>query len=373
MHCKKCGKKLRENEMFCTVCGYYNSRDDNDENIEEEEIEDEKLLMKQNPSLLEKKETREELEEYNEFSLSPNNSRTHDDDDDFYTYEDERLVEAYIGEDYKIIKKSFFNIYALLLSWMYVLYRKMYILGILGLVGLGIIISINKILIIIYVVTSMIILGLCFNKIYIFFSSKKISFIKKKNAETDKFTLEEICAKKGGTNFVIALIIYLIFLIVIFITNFGFKLNQNQNSQFWKENSENKATCISMAKTAYKDIGIGEITGELVDAVCIIDSEEFNLYLKVKDNMEINYLSYKTEKGYLILEDSTKGLSELQAKEANKTLTVEEKKFLEKKRNIENSYYEATKTSKIEDAQIEENKNTNKKSSFIIKKDEILR
>ena len=39
MKCKKCGKKLRRNEMFCTVCGYYNdfSEKDNTSDIPSDE------------------------------------------------------------------------------------------------------------------------------------------------------------------------------------------------------------------------------------------------------------------------------------------------------------------------------------------------
>ena len=39
MRCAKCGKRLKKNEIFCTVCGYYNSELD-EENIDEEFPED---------------------------------------------------------------------------------------------------------------------------------------------------------------------------------------------------------------------------------------------------------------------------------------------------------------------------------------------
>jgi len=44
MHCKNCGKKLREKEKFCTICGYYN--DHNEEDIEKEEVETEEIIYK---------------------------------------------------------------------------------------------------------------------------------------------------------------------------------------------------------------------------------------------------------------------------------------------------------------------------------------
>ena len=38
MRCEKCGKKLRKNEKFCTVCGYYN---EDKQNLNPDEWDDE--------------------------------------------------------------------------------------------------------------------------------------------------------------------------------------------------------------------------------------------------------------------------------------------------------------------------------------------
>ena len=34
MQCRKCGHKLKRNELFCTVCGYYNSENEDDIDIQ---------------------------------------------------------------------------------------------------------------------------------------------------------------------------------------------------------------------------------------------------------------------------------------------------------------------------------------------------
>ena len=66
MKCKKCGAELKENEVICLECGYYN--DFEEETVFEEfEVEDTK---------------------------EPN----------------QELLKAYVGEDYQLIKKGFFNI-----------------------------------------------------------------------------------------------------------------------------------------------------------------------------------------------------------------------------------------------------------------------
>ena len=42
MNCKKCGKKLKIGENYCTVCGYYNKAEDEtlDEDIKETSSDD---------------------------------------------------------------------------------------------------------------------------------------------------------------------------------------------------------------------------------------------------------------------------------------------------------------------------------------------
>ena len=118
MKCEKCGKKLRKNEKFCTVCGYYNDEKDNLSPDEWDDGDYDLLSEEQNNENGQEINTVENSEEKKTIS---------------YSFEKERDLEAYIGEDYKMIKKSPFNIYAFLLNWMYVLYRKLYITGIIGL------------------------------------------------------------------------------------------------------------------------------------------------------------------------------------------------------------------------------------------------
>ena len=83
MLCQKCGKKLKKNEEFCTFCGYYNG-----------EVNDIDLQIADN------NESEMSLDE-----LPVGNSNDNNNDD--LDYNDDRYLEAFIGEDYKMIKSHF--------------------------------------------------------------------------------------------------------------------------------------------------------------------------------------------------------------------------------------------------------------------------
>ena len=120
---------MRKEERFCESCGYYNGEKDNsgwDDNYDDHNLFDD----------YEVEEKEEGNEEFEEFNLKDSSGTKKNE----FSYENEDLLEAFIGEDYKPIKKIPFNIFAFLLNWSYLLYRKLYITGILGLVVTGIII-----------------------------------------------------------------------------------------------------------------------------------------------------------------------------------------------------------------------------------------
>lgn len=365
MQCKNCGKKLKTNELFCTSCGAYNEQDT--------ENNSQSLLNKDEFNLLDETiyESKEEYDYVKEFNLKADSSGTKEDE---FFYKDEKYLEAYIGEDYKLIKKSPFNIYAFFLNWMYILYRKMYVLGIVGMLITYIVILINPKFLLIYLFIMMILIGLFFNKLYIFFSKLKVEFFIKRHQEMDSFTIENICRKKGGVKVSVALIIYLIFLITVFFSLFTFRYNKATNDKFWKQNSENKATCNSLIKIAYKSLD-KEIKDSINEGLCkkINSNEDFEILFKVKNNNFDYYIHYKTDNEFLIYNTDTKNLQELEAKNNNKTITLEELKILEEKRQIENDYKIVKEKVKKEDQLIKNNKNTKEKLNYSFSKEEITR
>lgn len=381
MICHKCGNKLKENEKFCTICGYYNSQDST--SLEEINIQEDdnnfdqdyqSLLINQNQEPQEK--LIEIVEEPQEEVYEESYKKVNEAENNFFDYQEEKLLESYIGEDYKVVKKRPVNLYALFLSWMYVLYRKMYILGIIGLIGIYIFSIFFFDFLIIYLVLSSIFLAFFFNKIYIFIASKKVKAISKKNEGVDTFTLENIIKKKGGVNFITALLIYFIFLLAIFFTKINFSFNKNYNTKFFNENSENKATCISLIKTAYNDFLKTQKPGTIQEGACRVVNkklENYKIYLKLTHNNTSVYLYYETEKEYLKLKQSTDRINSLELKSSNQTITEDEKRLLNDLKNVEEDYFNTISKSKEEDKLIAEKKNNSEKLNFIFSKEEITR
>lgn len=359
MRCAKCGKKLRKNEKFCTVCGYYNE-DESDVTPDEWDDGDYNLLDDEQPE--------KQAPEINIGKIEDKKVIN-------YNFEEERDLEAYIGEDYKIIKKSPFNIFAFILNWMYVLYRKLYITGIIGL-GIALFITLFYTrFILYYLIGSMVILGFAFNPYYIAIIKQRIKRLEDKYEGSDSFTFTEICQEKGGVNTIVALVIYFIFLVVIFFSLVRVNYNQNHNTKFWNENSENKANCTYYTKTAYNNVE-AENYGTVEEAVCKINtagSREYTIYIKVNKNGKTIYLYYETEDKRLKFSNSTENIKVLEEKQKNKTITKEEEEILLNIKNIESNYDIIVKNSKSEDELINQKKNTKEKVNFVFSKEEVIR
>lgn len=370
MKCQKCGKRLRKSEKFCTVCGYYNGdvNVNNDlwesaGNLLEDDLEDD--TDKFEDIDLDKDNEDDELD----FSVKENTKKTKKKKS---SYTNEDLLEAYIGEDYKSIKKSPFSIWAFLLNWMYFLYRKLYITGIIGLILTGIVILYySKNLLIIGLIT-IIVQGLIFNKYYIFIAKKRVKRIINKSNETDKFNLANICMEKGGVNVLFALLAYAIFLAVIIFNLLVFA----HHEKFWEENSANKATCNSLIKTAYREMINQEEVGKIEEAVCKVirmPAKKYSLYLRTKKNSQIIYSYFITEDDKIVQKIDTKDIEELRIKRMNKTITGEEREDLIKKEELEATYNEIREKSVEEDKEIKEDKNTKEKANYVFSSEEIIR
>ena len=360
MRCEKCGKKLRRNEKFCTVCGYYN---DDKKDVSPDEWDDGDYDL-----LEEEKQDETPQEEVNIGTIEEDKAISYD-------YEEEKDVEAYIGEDYKIIKKSPFNIWAFLLNWMYVLYRKLYITGVIGL-GIAVFITLfyTK-YVIIYLVVSMVLLGFIFNPYYIFIIKNRIKRLESKYEGSDSFTFSQICAEKGGVNTYIALVIYFLFLVIIFFSLVRVSYNRSHNTKFWKENSENKANCNSFVKIANSDVEKEEY-GYVEEGLCKITNKttkEYSIYIKTKKDNKIYYIYYETENQRLKYSNSTIYLEELLKKQKDKTITKEEEEKLSNIKNIESNYKTIVNNNKSEEELIKAKKNTKEKTNFVFSREEVIR
>ena len=352
MRCKKCGKRIKNKDYFCTECGYYNG----DFNEDDFDIENNSLLEDIN------------INSFKELNASGEK------ENQFY-YENEALLEAYIGEDYKIIKKWPFNIWAFLFNWMYFLYRKLYITGIIGLGITFFMIMVIKTNLIIYLLVTMLIIGFIFNYYYIFVSKRKVEKIISQMEGTDKFTLANICKEKGGVNVPIALIIYGIFLCLVLFSLITIKVNKNNNTKFWEENSKNKANCQAFLKLAYNDAVTREL-GTVQEGTCKITNngkKQYEIIIKTKMNNASYYASYKTDNSNFFYVTDTKKIISLQRKKEESELSKEDSLELQKLKTIEINYKNIKEKAKKEDEEIKQKKDTEEKNNFIFTKEEIIR
>ena len=364
MKCKKCGKKLRRNETFCTICGYYNdpneekvlpTYDDDDFDLTNEDwssSEDDKAAEKELDKILKEKkpEPEEELDE------------------------EDRYVKAYIGEDYKMVKKYFFNIWAFLFNWIYFLYRKLYITGIIGLIITFIVVMFFKSSLLIYLGIVSVLSGLLFNKYYIFIIKNRINKINDEFEGSDTYSIEDVCKEKGGVRIIPALITYFVFLaiIVLSLTNLNLTLGSHKN-KFFKQNSENEANCNSLIKTAYSDIEENFAGNKVQEAECKIvknTSKEYRLFFKTESDGKIIYFYYKTSDGSIGYVGNTLELSKLEMKSK---LTDEEKQRKNTLSSIKTDYDSIYRAAKSEDELIKKNKNTSEKTNFVFTRLEVIR
>lgn len=362
MRCKKCGKVMRKDERFCDACGYYNGEKDNtgwDDDFKD-------------IGSLDEEHDFDDYQADEQFKIKDSSATKQD---EFY-YENEDLLEAYIGEDYKSIKKMPLNFFAFLLSWGYVLYRKLYITGIIGLIITAIIAIFYKDIFITYMIVVMVLSGLLFNLYYVFVSKRKVEFIKKKYAGTDKFGLMNICEEKGGVNVWFALAAYFIFVLIIFFNYVDVGFNRNNNTKFWKENTENRATCLSITHVGYDNLEKYKVPGDVAGAVCKVSKKnfaEYDVYIKTIDAGKEYYSYFYAEKKGVIYKRNTSEINDLELKKANGKLTTEEQVLLNSLKQIENNYSDITKQSKQEDILIKKKKNKSEKLNYVFTKEEIIR
>ncbi len=364
MICKKCGRKLKSNEVFCTECGYYNNEEDEELEENEEEYSDEvyeELTFDDDEVVLEEKEEKEESEESEE--------NYEELDDDSPTIID-NLVKAYIGEDYKSIKNNIMNIMALFLSWLYCIYRKLYLIGILGMILTGIVIKYFYKYLIIYIVVTMLFNGITFNTLYLMIIKRRVNKLKEKC--TSYKEQKELCEKKGGVNVLLPLLVFALFLAVMLITSF--KTIDNKD-RFFKENSENQANCKTMSKQAYNILKSTEIEGEITEAACKIETnnkeKSYNIYFKMRDIMGDKYLYFENVDKKLTLLGNTEYISELESKEKDKTITEEEKVVLSNSNNLKEKYEQLIGNSDYEKRLIDNGTNTKSRENYIFTKKDI--
>jgi len=378
MVCRNCGNQLIENEKFCTVCGHYNGDEEENQNNDMDiTIPKEPIGMVNNENELINIDTANDIQTPPDLLININDTNNNHPETEMNENRYDRLLEAYVGEDYQEIVRKKINLYAFIFNLFYFLYRKMYIIGIIGLSILWILAIKYPILIIPYIIIVAIISGVLFNPIYLKIAKIKINNLKKNSPSDDDFELIEICRKKGGVNVVIALLIYLVFIISIIGTLFSFRLFFNGKGKYWDENNNNRANCRYLSRNSLFYARNNGISGEIEESVCKkfgTDDQYFDVYLKMKSiDGSFSYLYFSSGNEGIDLTNNTEKKNALENKRMNGTITEEEKKQLEEYEQIESNYKKIkTDSEKYEQLPSKIQKNT-ERSSYVFSKEELLK
>lgn len=140
---------------------------------------------------------------------------------------EDQLLLSYVGNNYSRIKNEKFNFGAFFFSVFYLLYRKVYIVAIIGLVLIYISNLLPKIVGEIVMLAIAILMGVFFNKYYVLYCKSQIKKLQLSNANLSKEGLNNLCRKKGGTSILWAIIIYIIWSMLV---NFADSIANNSIS-----------------------------------------------------------------------------------------------------------------------------------------------
>lgn len=343
MECKKCGKILSEQEKFCTYCGYYNDPNEEDD-INEGFIEDKKSVTKTH-------------------SYSKDNIEIED-----VVYEETDQLKAkclrvYLTSDFKTVSEGVFNLYAMLFSWIYFIYKKMYIIGIPGLLVAGILVLLQPVVLIIFAFLSMVLSGVFFNKLYLWYANKKIDKIIDKNNPNDAIRVSK---KAGKDNVLVTLGIYFIFLILIIVLYFYKGTFGSGGDKYWKENKNNKNTCLQMIDAAKRNSKSSSVAF-LVEAGCVVinsNTSNFQVYLQFDKGNKTIIEQYSTDAQKMYLDGSTDLLTDYESRKSS--LVDSELKYYQEMLEIQANYSKLAREAKIEDEAIKSKINQRPKTYFLI-------
>lgn len=204
-NCPNCGSSLNQGEAFCRVCGTKLSSPQNNFSSSTQQVQP---MNAQN--------TNYQQQNINpvmqEFQHTQNNIINEDD-----------LIDYYIGPNVDKIKKGDLSINTFFCGFLYVLYRKMWLLGFMWLaISLISNIFLPSIASIINLVVN-IIISTQFKKLYLKHAKEQVRKIREENPGKTYEQLVVICSKKGGVTLIpdfITIILYLIiFNSVLLFTN----------------------------------------------------------------------------------------------------------------------------------------------------------
>ena len=149
---------------------------------------------------------------------------------------EEEYLEAYIGNNYKKVKKEYFSIPSLILGPINLLYRKIYVPGILLLAIISIAYYCNSNIGFLLNIIVNLFLFFKFNKMYYESANRRIDEIIISNPDKTKEELLDMCRQKGKP--FIVLVVFILLFIIVLISILPYFIKQEDNEE--KEDLNNQ-------------------------------------------------------------------------------------------------------------------------------------
>ena len=274
-NCPKCGSIVNQGEPFCRVCGtqisspnnFFNNSEQNQVNNNQTQqtnvanINYQQQVSMQNNSYEQSQQMNTQNSIYPQQNQTSNNSfqqvnmeninnmqqnQTQQMNSQVYNNQDwqfnsnynnivqnndDDLIDAYIGKNADKIKNSKFSVLTFFFYSIYLLYRKMWLLGFIVIaINIVSMIFLKSVSSIVIFATKMV-MAFNFSKWYLNNVREQVQKIKSGNSGKTRDELIAICKKKGGTTIIPVIIYIVIELIVIIISVFSILMTIYNNNE----------------------------------------------------------------------------------------------------------------------------------------------
>lgn len=206
MNCPKCGSNVNQGEMFCRVCGAKIVSQSVQLNQMGQTPVTNQQVYTQNQNISQQQPIMNNNVGYGKTNYSSYSN-------------DEALINAYIGKNADKLKNGGFSVNTFFFGNIYILYRKMWMLGIIWFLISIIISMFLSSLSSILTLVGNIYISTQFKKWYLKYVEEKVAKIKAENPNASHEQLLMICTRKGGTT-IIPIIIFLVLFITIFVITY---------------------------------------------------------------------------------------------------------------------------------------------------------
>lgn len=214
MNCPKCGSNVNQGEMFCRVCGAkIVSQSVQPNQIGQTPIDNQSNQMGQIPV------ANQQVHAQNQYVSQQQpimNNNVGFGASNYSSYSnDETLINAYIGKNADKLKNGGFSLNTFFFGNIYVLYRKMWMLGIIWFLASMIISMFLSYLSGVLTLVANIFISTQFKKWYVKHVEEKVAKIKSENPNASQEQLLMICTQKGGTTIIsIGIMIVLLYFLL---------------------------------------------------------------------------------------------------------------------------------------------------------------